>query len=205
MRSTSEIMAALIATGLNPEQIALMAELTASATASAATPETPEERRKRISRQTSARHRASHNVTDASPGVTEPTPISVSPNVTSCHQTSPVTRSDTAHIDSSLSLNLVEERKDSKKEARGARASRIPPDWTPSERDRLYAASRDFSDRQIADMGERFRNYWLSKGGQSAAKTNWELTWNNWVISPHAPRPDGRGGGGYTIDPDAFV
>jgi hypothetical protein len=197
VRSTSEIMAALIATGLNPEQIALMAELTASATASAVPPETPEERRKRISRETSARHRASHSDAKTSPDVTTPRDAIVSPNVTKRHA---VTQSDAGHIESFLSLKVVEEKRESKKEARG---SRIVPEWAPSDRDRLYAVERRFSDDQIAGMAAHFVNYWLAKSGRDSTKVDWSATWRNWVTSQFAPKPEGRNG--YVIDPDAFV
>lgn len=84
MRHPNDIMADLIASGLTVQQIALMAELQSAAAVEAvrAPAETPEERKKRVSRETSQRHRASLRVTDASPEVR-------AQDVTARHQTSP--------------------------------------------------------------------------------------------------------------------
>lgn len=30
---------------------------------------------------------------------------------------------------------------------------------------------------------EKFRNYWLAKPGKDAAKTNWQRTWINWLMT----------------------
>lgn len=84
MRRTTEIMDDLIASGLTARQIAMLAELAMAAAVEAvkAPEETPEQKKKRISRETSARHRVSLRVTNASPE-TE------SPDVTERHEMSP--------------------------------------------------------------------------------------------------------------------
>lgn len=96
MTDTAKLMEELIADGLTAKQIGLVMRLvTASiAEATAAPTETPDERKKRISRETSARHRVSRNVTSASPNK----PVT---NVTECHETSPgdTNASPLAHVE----------------------------------------------------------------------------------------------------------
>lgn len=84
MRDVRSILADLCSTKLSPEQFALIAELSAAAAAEATQgpAETPEDRRKRVSRETSRRHRASRNVTGVSPDAEID-------DVTECHEMSP--------------------------------------------------------------------------------------------------------------------
>ena len=75
----------LVAAGLDPidaADIIARAALVGAASVRVAIQETPEERRRRVSRETSARHRASQNVTSASPCVTVTGDAKTSPSVT---------------------------------------------------------------------------------------------------------------------------
>ena len=61
------------------------------------------------------------------------------------------------------------------------RGTRITPDWQPTEADMLFARSRGFSDGDIAEVADQFRDYWISVCGQRATKLDWPATWRNWV------------------------
>ena len=93
--------------------------------------ETPDERKKRVSRETSARHRASRNVTETSPRVTDE-------NVTKCHQMSPVRHetSPLARVVDNLLLSEIEDKKDIVVIARES----VTDDW-PSGRAREWSAA----------------------------------------------------------------
>jgi hypothetical protein len=78
-----------------------------------------------------------------------------------------------------------EDRKDKKdlEGVRAKRASRLPDDWVPSEADKLFALGEGMSIEGIRLEATKFLNYWTAKGGQGATKTNWERTWQNWVLN----------------------
>jgi hypothetical protein len=61
---------------------------------------------------------------------------------------------------------------------RATRGSRLPRDWKPSSDDQRYASDRGVNHDRIA---EDFRGYWCAKAGKDAVKTDWSLTWQNWV------------------------
>lgn len=59
-----------------------------------------------------------------------------------------------------------------------SRQSRIGSDWTPSQVDREYAAGQNFSDRQISQIAESFRDHHASKG---TTMLDWSAAWRTWV------------------------
>lgn len=65
------------------------------------------------------------------------------------------------------------------------RATRLPPDWAPSERDAQWLRDKwPGVTRSIVDTElEKFRNYWIAKSGQGATKRDWSATWKNWMIT----------------------
>lgn len=77
---------------------------------------------------------------------------------------------------------IREEKKEPKAraEAKRATASRLPPDWMPSDAD-LDFCRTERSDLHAADVASRFRDYWSAKAGRDAAKLDWPATWRNWV------------------------
>ena len=62
-----------------------------------------------------------------------------------------------------------------------ARAFRLEPSWEPSEEDRQFARDRLPSSAVCHEELEKFREYWLAKGGAAARKVDWSLTWRSWV------------------------
>lgn len=65
------------------------------------------------------------------------------------------------------------------------RATRLPPDWAPSDKDAEWlrakwaGVTRSTVDTEL----EKFRNYWIAKSGQGATKRDWSATWKNWMIT----------------------
>jgi hypothetical protein len=60
------------------------------------------------------------------------------------------------------------------------RASRLAPDWAPTEDEKKYASSKGLEPELTA---ERFRNYWVAKSGKDATKIDWPATWRNWCLN----------------------
>ena len=91
----------------------------------------------------------------------------------------------------------TKKKKTSSKDDAKKRGSRIPENWQPDEADIAYAKSKGFSDRQILNIADGFRDYWVAKTGKDATKRDWSATWRGWVrndITFHGA-PDQRPGG----------
>ena len=60
------------------------------------------------------------------------------------------------------------------------RASRLPADWVlPNEWAQWAKSERPDLDPTVTASG--FADYWHSKAGKDARKTDWQATWRNWV------------------------
>ena len=57
----------------------------------------------------------------------------------------------------------------------------IPVDWK-------QWARTERSDLDVEMEAESFKDYWSSKGGKEACKTDWLATWRNWVRRANAPK-----------------
>jgi hypothetical protein len=60
------------------------------------------------------------------------------------------------------------------------KASRLPTDFEIPVDWKQWARSQR-SDIDVDMEAESFRDYWSSKGGKEACKTDWQATWRNWV------------------------
>jgi hypothetical protein len=61
-----------------------------------------------------------------------------------------------------------------------ARGTRLSEDWRPSEP--TIAWSRQMSGEvDITAEWSKFQDYWLSRAGAGARKTDWDRTWKNWL------------------------
>jgi hypothetical protein len=56
---------------------------------------------------------------------------------------------------------------------------RLPEDWLPSAEQQDYARQQGVAD--VSRMAEDFLDYWLSKAGKDARKTDWNRTWKTWA------------------------
>lgn len=57
------------------------------------------------------------------------------------------------------------------------RATRLPPDWQPSQDDRTFALGLGLNVQAVCAS---FRDYWHAKSGKDATKLDWSATWRNW-------------------------
>lgn len=65
---------------------------------------------------------------------------------------------------------------------RESRATRLPPDWEPS--DELIAFMRkERPDLNPSHTIMKFCNYWQAKSGKDATKLDWDKTFQNWVLA----------------------
>ena len=63
-------------------------------------------------------------------------------------------------------------------ERKVSRATRLPEDWQPKEKDWLFAEQEGVdAQRELA----KFRNYWLAKPKDNT-KLDWDATWRNWCM-----------------------
>jgi len=67
------------------------------------------------------------------------------------------------------------------------RATRLAPDWLPSDEDVLYCQTHR-PELDHKNVAENFRDYWIAKSGAQAAKMDWPATWRSWVRKETAPR-----------------
>jgi uncharacterized protein YdaU (DUF1376 family) len=64
---------------------------------------------------------------------------------------------------------------------REGRATRLPPDWEPS--DQLIAfMAKERPDLNPSHTIMKFCNYWQAKSGKDATKLDWDKTFQNWVL-----------------------
>jgi hypothetical protein len=81
----------------------------------------------------------------------------------------------------------IETERETEGEAR-KRATRLPPDWQPSEAESAYAKGKGLD---VAKTAELFRNYWHAKSS-NATKLDWTATWRNWCINESDRTPANR-------------
>jgi uncharacterized protein YdaU (DUF1376 family) len=87
---------------------------------------------------------------------------------------------------------------------KSVRGTRLPQDWTPSQADVDHARAKGLQENEIENESAKFRDYWISKAGQSAVKLDWAATWRNWIASylERRPRQAGRSNTtGYRSEP----
>jgi hypothetical protein len=171
MKGLSSIIDRMIAAGVSPgEAGAIAAEIFAAGVASASTRSPGAERTRRwrekqASQSDGLRHETSHGDGEKK----------ASPNVTDRHKASQSDGNAVLPIDTKI--------KNSKKQNsdRPSRGSRIDPNWTPSDADRLAASQEGLSESEITREALRFRDFWTSKAGAGGVKLDWAATWRNWV------------------------
>lgn len=82
------------------------------------------------------------------------------------------------------------------------KGARLPEDWRPTLEARKFARERGFSEREIDDQADRFRDYWIGVPGKSGVKLDWLATWRNHIRTQadrrgsRGPQPQARPTGG---------
>lgn len=69
------------------------------------------------------------------------------------------------------------------------RGTRLPEDWEPTDEMRSYALSLNLNP---TDVGENFRDYWISAAGAKARKADWLATWRSWCRREAERRQSGQ-------------
>ncbi|WP_068419923.1 DUF1376 domain-containing protein [Labrenzia sp. OB1] len=82
-----------------------------------------------------------------------------------------------------------------KKEPKGSqkRGTRLPPDWTLSNRNIQDAQACGLTTDEVRHEANKFRDYWISATGAKASKLDWDATWRNWCRNAAERKPAGRG------------
>ncbi|MBX4336374.1 DUF1376 domain-containing protein [Bartonella raoultii] len=77
------------------------------------------------------------------------------------------------------------------------RGCRLPADFEP---DYDFALSEGLPPERVKVEIAKFRDYWRSKAGANAAKTDWQATWRNWVRNSkkYEINQQGKNYGNYT-------
>ena len=60
------------------------------------------------------------------------------------------------------------------------RATALPADWTPNERNLSDAKTRGYDTARIGELAEHFRDYHLAKGAPSK---DWDASWRTWLAN----------------------
>lgn len=61
---------------------------------------------------------------------------------------------------------------------KGRRASALPPDWVPSDRNLSDARSKNFTEGEIHEQATAFRDYHLARG---TTFKDWDAGWRTWL------------------------
>ena len=90
-----------------------------------------------------------------------------------------------SHAPCDKSVTREEKRREEKKEQdqkqeRSPSGSRLAADWEPTPADIAFA-EQDAPGVDWRHEAAKFRDYWQSKAGKDARKTNWHQTWRNWL------------------------
>jgi uncharacterized protein YlbG (UPF0298 family) len=93
----------------------------------------------------------------------------------------------TSHADSLIPITDSLLPIDSKKQ--NTKGSRLSQDWIiPVEYIKFCQTERP--ELNVKSVADTFKDYWISKSGSTAVKTDWFATWRNWVRRQEARRID---------------
>jgi uncharacterized protein YdaU (DUF1376 family) len=79
-----------------------------------------------------------------------------------------------------------------------AKAKRLSPDWQlPKAWGEWTLENMAWGESSVRLEAEKFKDYWIAKGGREACKLDWEATWRNWCRS--AKVQAGQAGGSLLV------
>lgn len=67
------------------------------------------------------------------------------------------------------------------KKAIAKKPSRISPDWKPNDENIQYAVDKGFSNGQLQNVAEGFKDHWIAATGKGATALDWDAKWRTWV------------------------
>jgi uncharacterized protein YdaU (DUF1376 family) len=79
-------------------------------------------------------------------------------------------------------------KEDTKVSSQKTRGSRLSDDWVLPREWGEWALAEGWPEQVIRDQADRFRDYWISKTGQTATKRDWSATWRNWMRNSKSPK-----------------
>lgn len=82
---------------------------------------------------------------------------------------------------------------DAKPPKKQTRRCRLPDGWVPSDRNVQDAISKQFTEREIQDEADKFRDYHAAKGTTFA---DWDAGWRTWIGNARKFAPRGGMAGG---------
>jgi hypothetical protein len=65
--------------------------------------------------------------------------------------------------------------------ARARQPTRIPSDWSPTEKDLAFAESRGFDVVRAMEISDQFRDHYLASSGKGSTSPDWEAKWRTWI------------------------
>lgn len=68
------------------------------------------------------------------------------------------------------------------------RGTRLPEDWKLPKDWGDWALSQGWPESVVRLEAEKFKDWWIAKSGQNAAKMDWEATWRNWMRNSKSPK-----------------
>lgn len=74
---------------------------------------------------------------------------------------------------------------------RSSRGTRLLPDWRPSVEGVAYCREKR-PDLEVAEVADRFRDFWIATPGQRGVKLDWEATWRNWIRNERPGKAKGK-------------
>lgn len=84
---------------------------------------------------------------------------------------------------------------------KAVKGSRLPKDWTPSEKNISDAQAQNLTTDEVRHEADKFRDYWISTPGAKGIKSDWDATWRNWCrkASERKPNRPNRSAGGQSM------
>lgn len=61
------------------------------------------------------------------------------------------------------------------------KGTRLPDDWELPREWGEWALGEGFDGKQVLNIADQFKDFWIAKSGKDALKVNWESTWRNWI------------------------
>ncbi len=88
-----------------------------------------------------------------------------------------------------------------------ARATRLPADWVlpKSWGETAMELQPTWTPEHVRFEADKFKDYWVSKSGKDATKTDWLATWRNWCRNAGPMNAGVKGGGSWWATPEAML
>lgn len=165
---SAEVIDALVASGCSPEQIAAVVKADLIAENSVIEAKREKDRKRKKAARDAAKLAA----------------LAECPEMSTDILGNPRNAEESADGAETVSLSPIQK-------PNSARGCRLPEDWTLTGPDLAFALSKGHSEADIAEIFEKFTNYWWSATGAKATKRDWHKAWKVWVLNT---RPRSRAG-----------